>query len=562
MRAPAHLSYLHAVAYAVLIGVSTPGVDVAQTPRHSPAPTAPDVILTGGRVFTSVPAHPWVEALAIRGDRIVAVGTTVEITRLAAPRTRRIAVGGRVVVPGFNDAHDHLGNADYGVSFATGASPTPEPQLAQVLDSIRALARRTPPGTWLHTIIGLRFLADTTANRATLDAAAPRHQVLLWAWTGHGLVLNSAALRALGVAEDVVDPIGGAYERDASGRLTGVLQDYAEWAVLRRLYSGLPRESLVRYFSTYAAEGSRYGITSVQDMNGYLDPASTTRVLRGLQLPMRLRVIPYPMTDAAGLRASEWKGVNAHLAERIVISGVKWIIDGTPLDRNALMRTAYNDRSGWYGRLQFPLDTVRMLLRHALDTHEPLHLHITGDSSTRLVLGLMQSLATDSVWRPLRVRIEHGDGITADLIPVVRRLGVVVVLNPTHFAFGPGILQSRFGGLPPGYQPARSLVEAGVPVAIGSDGPRNPYLNLMFAATHPNNPDEALTREQAVVAYSYGSAYAEFAEHDKGTLAPGMLADLAVLSQNIFTVPAPSLPSTTSVLTFVGGKIVYDRLNR
>ena len=152
--------------------------------------------------------------------------------------------------------------------------------------------------------------------------------------------------------------------------------------------------------------------------------------------------------------------------------------------------------------------------------------------------------------------------MSGDLLPIARRLGVVVVQNPTHFAFEPGMLERRFGGRPAGFQAVRSLVDAGVPLAFGSDGPFNPFLNLMFATTHPNNPTEALTREQAVRAFTKGSAYAEFAERDKGTLGVGMLADLAVLSQDIFTVRAQALPATTSVLTIVGGRIIHDDLTR
>jgi predicted amidohydrolase YtcJ len=526
---------------------------------------APDLILTGGRIFTADSTRPWVEALAIRGERIVAAGTTAEVSRLARGRTRRIALGGRVVVPGFNDAHDHVGDAHFGASFATDASPTPDPAFATVFDSVRALARRTPPGTWVNAMVGPHVFEDPSAGRIALDAIAPHHPVALRAWTGHSLLLNSAALMALGIRDDVRDPFGGTYERDASGRLTGVLQDYAEWAALRRLFSALPQRALVDHFRQYASEGARLGITSVQDMNGYLDPATTVRVLREANLSMRFRVIPYPMTDATGLRGAEWLGVNPHPAPLTVIAGVKWILDGTPIERRALMRAPYADRPGWYGQLQFPVDTVRAILATALETRVPLAIHVVGDSAARLVVGLMQSLAPDSVWRPLRVRIEHGDGVGADLLPIVRRLGIVIVLNPTHFAFPPDLLQARFGGQPAGFQNARSLLArsllaAGIPIAIASDGPRNPFVNIMFANTNPNNPSDALTREQAVTAYTHGSAYAEFAEREKGTLAVGMLADLAVLSQDIFTVPAAMLPGTTSMLTLVGGKIVRNAL--
>jgi predicted amidohydrolase YtcJ len=162
------------------------------------------------------------------------------------------------------------------------------------------------------------------------------------------------------------------------------------------------------------------------------------------------------------------------------------------------------------------------------------------------------------VWRARRVRIEHGDWVAGELLPVARRLGVVIVQNPLHFVLPPGMIEARFGRRPPSLQAARAIVAAGIPLAFGSDGPPNPYLGIMFATTHPANPSQRLTREQAVTAYTRGSAYAEFAEREKGTLAPGMLADLVVLSQDIFTVPAPRLPATTSVLTLLGGRIVHD----
>jgi predicted amidohydrolase YtcJ len=152
------------------------------------------------------------------------------------------------------------------------------------------------------------------------------------------------------------------------------------------------------------------------------------------------------------------------------------------------------------------------------------------------------------------VRFEHGDGILPNLIPRVKALGVIVVQNPSHLDLSELRAHTQLDSS----QPLRSLLAAGIPVALGSDGPMNPYLNIALACEHPDRPSEALTREQAVVAYTLTSAYAEFAESDKGTLVSGKLADLAVLSQDIFTVPHQQLRQTVSILTMVGGAIVYD----
>jgi len=159
-------------------------------------------------------------------------------------------------------------------------------------------------------------------------------------------------------------------------------------------------------------------------------------------------------------------------------------------------------------------------------------------------------------WPARRVRIEHGDGVIGDLIPRAARLGVIVVQNPSHLSLGE-LARARFG---PGhaYQPLRSLLKAGIHVALGSDGPMNPYLNIQLAAAHPARPEEALTLPEALDAYTTGAAFAEHAEAEKGTLAPGQLADLAILSQDIFAVPAERLAATRSVLTLVGGEVVFE----
>ena len=432
--------------------------------------------------------------------------------------------------------------------------PTPR----SAWSSIRCASRRVAKGTRLRTDIGMQFLDDATARRRMLDAAAPDNPVILWSWTGHDAVFNTAALRALNLADDARDPLGGEFERDSQGRLTGRRRGYAQAAALRHLYSLLPDSTILSSLRQYAAEGLKFGITSVQDMHGYLDPATTVRVLRAARLPIRLRVVPYFMTDTRGRLTAEWANVDRHPDAMTVVSGAKYVLDGSPIERMAFMRVSYADRAAWRGQLGFPEDTVRAILAEALASKTPLLLHAVGDSTPRLIFGLMQQLAPDSAWRPLRVRLEHGDGVTTDLLPVARRLGVVIVENPTHFAIGADMIGHRYGRVPPDFQAQRSLLAAGIPFALGSDGPRNPFTNVMYATTHPTNPGEAITREQAVTAYTLGSAYAEFAERDKGMLAPGMLADLAVLSKDIFMIAPADLPTTLSVLTMIGGRVVFE----
>ena len=205
--------------------------------------------------------------------------------------------------------------------------------------------------------------------------------------------------------------------------------------------------------------------------------------------------------------------------------------------------------------ITFPESEMKSMLRESLENNDPLLLHVSGYRSGAAMLDAMESMGGAKVWNGKRVRFEHGDGLFPDLIPRVKEMGIVVVQNPSHLNSG-AILGG--GNVFQEAQPVHSLLAAGIPVALGSDGPTNPYLNIMFAVTHEDHPAEGITREQAVVAYTLTSAYAEFAEKDKGSLEPGKLADLAVLSQDIFTVPLPELPKTESVLTMVGGKSIYD----
>ena len=196
------------------------------------------------------------------------------------------------------------------------------------------------------------------------------------------------------------------------------------------------------------------------------------------------------------------------------------------------------------------------MVKESLARKDQLLVHCAGDKPVELLFNAMERLSSKNEWRKMRVRIEHGDGLISDLIPRASRLGVVVVQNPSHFTFSE-IVRSRYGS-DLQFFPLGSLLDARIPVAFGSDGPLNPYLNIMFAVIHPSRPTEALTREQAVEAYTRGSAFAEHAEREKGSIEKGKLADVAVLSQDIFIVPLGELPKTVSVLSIIGGKIVYD----
>jgi predicted amidohydrolase YtcJ len=530
---------------------------------------APDLILFNGKVFTADAAHPNAEALAIRGEHIVEVGTTKDISALAGPKTKRIDLGGRVVVPGFNDAHFHHMPNPEGVTLKLPMPPgavVPEPTWDEVLAALPAAVKQARKGQWIYANVGQTVVNDPRVTRDVIDRLAPENPVLVSAWFGHGNLFNTVAMRRVGIGEEEPDPMGGRFGRFAgTQRVTGMVYEYAGWPAFRSLEASCTDEEIIQSLKQLAGEAAQFGITSIQNMT-YLKPKRYVELLRRADFPLRMRVIRWPATDTRGRDLKEGLDVPLHPSgtPRVTVSGTKWVLDGSPLERGMAVRGEYRDRPGWSGTLSFPESEIRAMLRETIARKDQSLLHATGDKTVEAVLNAMEGVdAKASHWPARRVRLEHADGLLPDLLPRAKAMGVVVVQNPTHFDPGVGHFFERFGTNHP-YLSLRSLATAGIPLAFGSDGPMNPGLNIMFAQIHPMRPGEGITREQAVEAYTRGSAFAEFAEQEKGSLAAGKLADLAVLSQDIFQVAPPELPKTVSVLTLVGGKIVHDSgvLNR
>jgi predicted amidohydrolase YtcJ len=506
----------------------------------------PDLIIHHAKIFTGDPAHRSAEAVAIRGNRIVAVGTDAEVTALAGDRTKRVDAGGRVVVPGFNDAHTHQGPRPEGFLLSLDDDPTWELASAGIANA----ADENASDSWIYGTIGPKLLADPAVTARALDKASGNRRVLLDSWTGHGQILSTAAMNALHIRDNATDPPGGWYERDASQHLTGKMFEYAGWNAERRLADSVSDDEAIEALKSYSDQALAFGITSIQNMST-LSLARYEKIERHGPAPIRIRMIRFPMTENG--RVIEGRDMQAMDRERplSIISGTKWILDGTPVEQGAALRRPYPGGGTNSGKLDFPPDEIKVILKEAFDSKDQTLLHVVGDRTTAAVFDAMRAAGPAEEWRKKRLRIEHGDGLQPDLIPAAKDLGVVVVINPTHV-----VARSTF---PAGaYMPVKSLIKAGIPIALGSDGPMNPGLNIMLATTAPGNTAEAITREEAVDAYTRGAAFAEMMENDKGTIAVGKLADLAVLSQDIFHVPAEALPATTSLLTVVDGKIAYD----
>lgn len=547
------------VSLALLASTSLLAEGAAASP---PART----ILHHGHIFTGAPGGGFAEAISIEGDHVVAVGSSAAF--LAHPKvgTKLVDLGGRTVIPGLNDAHVHVVVPQGTYVNSPAFLPGPGPTLAEIEASIAAAAAATPPGTWLFGFVGTNVFDDDQANRFSLDTVSPDHPIALFAWTGHGSWLNSKALETLAIADDEPDPFGGHYERVAgTAILTGELHEYAEFGVRRALLSFLPDENLVAQYQAFANSAVRFGFTSLQDMAVGLTRRRAVAALRAAHLPLRVRSMCFPLTPGESCEVSNDDHDHGGDGDTslLTVSGVKWVTDGTPVERLAFVETPYADRPNWVGAPDLPDAALHAMLQQ--HKHGPLPanqmlFHSVGDGAIHAVLDAMEDTGSHASWRGRRTRIEHGDLLFPPDFDRAHDLGVVIVQNATHLALTPVFAQRFAPAVFSELEPLRSLLDEGIPLALGTDGigaANNPFVDLFLATIHPTRPSEALTIEQAVRAYTRGSAYAEFEEGRKGTLEPGQLADLAVLSQDIFHAPPPAIPATESVLTMVNGVIVW-----
>ncbi len=514
-----------------------------------------DFVFYNGKIFTSDKKKLYVEALAVSKNIIAATGTNKEILTLAGPATKRINLEGKTVVPGFNDAHMHHVPLYIGRYISFSPDGTGSPARSVLEDSIIRVARTLPKGTWIHASLGPETIMDTSLNRFSLDELAPDHPIHLWSYWGHVGVFNSAALKTLQLLNDPPEIKAGFYGRvTTNNELDGRIYDNTQYLspVLETLTD---KEAFARSLKTLAEEALQYGVTSLQNMCTFASPDTYAEMWQKVGLPIRFRAIAWADMDRNGklLIPPVKKPKSPPGLPLMTISGTKWMIEGTPLEKHAYYSAGYNEPPGWSGIAYHTTSELKQMLTDAATRSDQPMFHISGDSMINVLLQAMNGLPL-SVAKNMRVRIEHGDGISKKLLRELVAKGIVVVVNPVHpsqdtsIHFLKDYADKKFNLV-------KSLVAAGIPTAIGSDGPLNPFLNIMLAMIRPV---ENLSCEEAVIAYTSTAAYAEFAEKQKGTLEKGKLADLVVLSQDIFTIPPPQLMATKVFLTMVDGTVGYQ----
>ncbi len=524
-----------------------------------------DLLVFNGPIHTMDRGQPVVEALLIRAGRIVARGA-LEALRSRAPHARTLDLAGRAAFPGFEDAHLHL--CMHGASL-TQADLAGALTLQEALDRARQAAARLPEAEWLlgggwdHNL----WPQAAPPTRHDLDRALPTRPVALDSKDRHSLWVNSLALRLAGIGAGTPDPLGGRIWRDASGEPTGIFSESARQLVTAAIPE--PGEAARREAARAAlADCARLGITAVHSCEGPDAFYALARLEQAGELTARV----WHMLPLRALEAAAGCGlVTGYGSERLRIGHVKMFADGALGSATAEMLAPYESRPDDRGvaATDTPtlLEAVRFAARHGLASA----IHAIGDGANRRVLDIYAQVAQELSGAPLRQRIEHVQLLSPEDLPRLAALGVIASMQPLHATQDRVMAERQWGARCRTAYAWRSLLASGARLAFGTDAPvetLSPLLSLYAAVTRrsadgvPTDgwyPGQRLTLGEALHAYTLGAAYAAYGEGSRGSLAPGKLADLVVLSHDILAQPPEALLEAHVEMTMVGGEIVYQR---
>ena len=528
-----------------------------------------DYVLVNGRLYTVDPAQPVAEAMAVRGDRILMVGTTAQLTT-AYPDAPHIDLQGRTVVPGFIDAHAHL--MGLGLS-RLRADLTGTRSVEEILERLREFARQLPEGAWL---LGRGWDQNDWPvkefpTRQMLDEVFPERPVWLVRIDGHAAWANTAAIRKANPAlltEQIPDPEGGHIVRDAEGRPTGVFIDEAMALIARHIPPPSEAE-LEEALHRAVAEANRFGLTGVHDAGVSLKTIQRyRRAVDDGTLTLRLYVMVDGLEEAFDYFCEH--GPLLDYGGRLTVRAVKLYIDGALGSRGAALLADYSDDPGDRGLLRHEPEVFTDMVMRAMKCGYQVNTHAIGDRGVRVVLDAYEK-ALRTLGRTVgRHRVEHAQVVAPEDFARFATLDLIASMQPTHATSDMYWAEDRLG--PERVRGAyawRSFLEHGVRLAFGSDFPvesANPLLGFYAAITRQDAegwpeggwyPEQRLTRAEALRAFTLDAAYAAFQEHELGSLTPGKYADFVVLSHDIMTVPPEQILQTRVLATFFGGRCVY-----
>ena len=538
---------------------------------HAAKPAlAADLIIVNANVRTMAVPQPAAEAIAILGRRIIAVGSNDEIKKLSGTNTRTIDAQGQLVLPGFNDAHVHFMSGGFQLSSVDLRDAKSPEEFAQRL---RDFAAKLPPGRWL-TGGDWDHESWPEANLPTkelIDRYTPNTPVFVNRLDLHMALANSVALKLAGVTSATKDPDGGVIVRDPkTGEPTGILKDAAQsfvWKVIPKP-SFEEKLSAARAASNHAAS---LGVTSVQDMSSGVDVGVYQTLLDRGELKTRIYAVwPLPSWDRLA-----HTGVRAHFGSAMLrTGGLKGFADGSLGSTTALFFDPYLDASNTSGipsDEMFPDGAMLERVRGADRAGLQVLVHAIGDRANEQVLSIYEQVGEENGERDRRFRIEHAQHVRTQDIARFARARVIASMQPYHAIDDGRWAEKRIGPQRAKTTYAlRSMLDAGVTLAFGTDwtvAPLNPMLSVYAAVTRRTLdgrrpagwiPEQKISVEEAVRAYTFGSAYAEFQENEKGTIAPGKLADIVIVSQDIFKIDPKEIEKAKVVMTIMDGRVVYE----
>jgi predicted amidohydrolase YtcJ len=539
--------------------------------------------LHNGKIFTADEKLTTAEAVAVDGERIVAVGTTNDL-RAKYQAAREINLQGKLVTPGFNDAHVHFFR---GALALLAVTLNDTKTLAEAKAKIAAKVKETKPNEWItgrgwdHTIWGNKF-----PTRADLDEIAPNNPVYLVRVDGHVAWANSAALRLAKIDRATKNPEGGEIERDAKGEATGILKETAQ-GLVSRLIPQPDAAQQTRGMELALKMAREYGITSVQDNSGY----ETTKLYREFLRANKLTV-----------RVSEWQDFEDSVEKlrqqraefaafkddpsRLKLTALKGYVDGTLGSKTAAMLAPFSDDAGNSGiPRRSPEELNRMILERANEGWQ-IALHAIGDRANRMALDGFAEVGKEVIRLPstkassitmlfpkdMRHRIEHAQVVNPSDFKRFAELGIIASMQPTHAISDKRWAESRLGEYRVLGAYAWHLMKSyNIHVPFGTDFPVesiNPYQTLYAAVSRQDTagdpiggwqPQERLSMAEAIRCHTYESAYAEFSEKEKGEIKAGMFADLVVHSKDLLTIPHKEILTTEPVYTIFNGQVIHEK---
>jgi predicted amidohydrolase YtcJ len=572
IASPKTVSFL---ALVVLLSLGMPATNIAQNAQGEKLHPA-DTILVHGKVYTENATQPWAQAVAIRGEKIVAVGDDAEIEKLRGPVTNVIDAGGKLVLPGFVDCHIHFmeGSISLGQANLEGAKNP-----ADIQHILREYAEKHPGDGW---ILGAgwnyaMFGDENLPHKKYLDELFLDRPVFLVGYDGHTSWANSKALALAGIDKNTPNPANGTIVRDPkTGEATGALKESAG-GLVGKLVPKLTRAEKLSALRAGIYWANENGLTRVHSAGGDFEEFDLYDELRrhgDLTLRMYIAYFLNPPEllpkDLAAIEDARKKYTGDWLSGGVV----KMMIDGVVESHTAAMLERYSDDPSTKGKLFWDPDKYKAAVAELDKRSLQLFTHAIGDYAVRTALDAYENAENVNHTRDRRPRIEHIETVTATDIPRFGKLGVIASMQPLHAYPDEDTLRVWAGNNGPDRASRawvwNSIAKAGGRLAFGSDWnvvTLNPWEGLQMAVTRQTTegkpdggwlPQERVTLPQAVEAYTLGAAYAGRREKTEGSIEPGKLADLIIVSQDIFEVDPHAIAKTKVVKTIVGGRVVYQ----